>query len=504
MTERKPNIIYIYADDLGRGLLSCYGQKHYKTPNIDRLANEGVRFEQYYGCSYCAPARASLLTGRHDCHAGEWTVTKGGIYKELSTGNMNFHEIRELIHKTGIQAKPEDVFLAELAKKAGYITGEIGKLEWGFATTPERMDRHGWDYHYGYYDHQRCHGFYPPFLFRNGERVDIPGNTHADCGNHPIGDTKEKAAVRHNREGKAVYSQDLFDEEILSFLRRHKDESFFLWHPSQLPHGPISIPEIHPDLIDNQELTDYEKEYASMVLRLDQTVGMILDELEALGIAENTAVFFSSDNGHEVYYDKPGRTNCVAWQGGEDLQGNSIDNIQSKFYSDTCGDVFNGNDGMAGLKRCNLEGGVRLPALMRWPGRIPPGTTSERLSANYDFLATVAEMTGESCPEGKDGISFLSSAIAPQRGDQDHDHVVYASFQGPALVDAEGWKLRYVAMNESFQLYFLPDDYREDNDLAHQYPERLERMKASLLKECDGDLKYGHAKIQMVDYDLSR
>lgn len=496
----KPNIIYIYADDLGRGMLSCYGQRHFRTPNIDRLAGEGTRFEQYYGCSYCAPARASLLTGRHDCHAGEWTVTRGGIYNNLSDGTMSYEAIRELIHKTGIQARPQDVFFPEIAKKAGYITGEIGKLEWGFATTPERMQRHGWDYHYGYYDHQRCHGFYPPFLFRNGERVDIPGNTHADCGKHPDGDTPENAAIRHNMDGKAVYSQDLFDEEILAFIRRHKEQPFLLWHPSQLPHGPTSIPEIHPEVADNENLTEYEKEYASMVLRLDQTVGMILDELDAQDIADNTIVFFSSDNGHEIYYARPGRTTYVGWDGGEDLAGNPVDNITSKFYSDTCGDVFDGNDGMAGLKRCNLEGGVRLPAMMRWPGHIQPGTVCDRLSANYDFLPTLADIVGVDCPEGKDGQSFLKAVRGDSDARQDPAYVVYASLQGPALVMADGWKLRYVTMNESFQLYYLPDDYREDKDLAAEQPDRVERMRDILVRECDGDLKYGHAQVQCVSY----
>jgi arylsulfatase A-like enzyme len=497
----KPNIIYIYADDLGRGMLSCYGQGHFRTPNIDRLAIEGVRFEQYYGCSYCAPARASLLTGRHDCHAGEWTVTRGGIYEELSHGTMTFDDIREVIHKTGIQSGSDDIFLAEVAKQAGYVTGEIGKLEWGFATTPERMDRHGWDYHYGYYDHQRCHGFYPPFLFRNGEKVEIPGNTRADCGSHPGADTPENAKIRHNRDGKAVYSQDLFDEEILAFINRHKDEPFFLWHPSQLPHGPISIPEIHPTLADNNELTMLEKEYASMVLRLDRTVGIILDELDKLGIADNTIVFFSSDNGHEIYYDKPDRTNCVAYSGGKDIKGNLIDQIDTKYYSDTCGDIFDGNDGMAGLKRCNLEGGVRLPALMRWPGKITPGTVCNRLSANYDFLPTLADIVGGEYPKVKDGISFMNAALNGDQQEEGHDYVVYASYQGPALVMADGWKLRYVTMNDSFQLYYLPEDYREEHDRSSEFPAKVAELHEILVQECDGDLKYGHAQIQHVEYN---
>lgn len=143
MSER-PNVIHIYADDLGRGMLSCYGQKQFRTPNIDRIAAGGIRFDRAYSCVLCAPARASLLNGRHDCHAGAWTFTKGNVYTMISSGRMTFEEVREVINNTGIQAGPDDVFLAQLFKQAGYATGEIGKLEWGFATTPERMERHGW------------------------------------------------------------------------------------------------------------------------------------------------------------------------------------------------------------------------------------------------------------------------------------------------------------------------------------------------------------------------
>jgi len=143
---------------------------------------------------------------------------------------------------------------------------------------------------------------------------------------------------------------------------------------------------------------------------------------------------------------------------------------------------------------------VRLPALMRWPGHIPPGTVSHRLSANYDFLPTVAEIAGVPCPARKDGRSFLGSVLAGDANRQGDDYIVYASFHGPALVTADGWKLRYIAMNDSFQLYFLPDDYREEHDLAPQHPTRVEELREILIRECDGDLKYGHAQIREVRY----
>ena len=152
-----PNIILIFADDLGRGMLSCYGQQHFETPNIDRLANEGMKFNHAYGCAFCAPSRASMLTGIHDCHEGTWTYTQGGLYNRLSAGELTLDQITESLHTTGLQAGPDDVFLAQIPEEAGYVTGQIGKLEWGFATTGARIRRHGWQYHYGYYDHQRCH-----------------------------------------------------------------------------------------------------------------------------------------------------------------------------------------------------------------------------------------------------------------------------------------------------------------------------------------------------------
>lgn len=486
MTD-KPNIILIYADDLGRGMLSCYGQQHFETPNIDRLANEGMRFNHAYGCAFCAPSRASMLTGIHDCHEGRWTYTKAGIYKSISTGEMNPDEISELIHTTGLQASADDVFLAQIAEHAGYATGQIGKLEWGFATTANRIQRHGWHYHYGYYDHQRCHGFYPPFLFENGNLIKFPGNTHADCGKHPNSESDENREIRRNREGKTVYSQDIFNDKIIEYLRAHKNEPFFLYHPSQLPHGPISIPEIHPDVKHINGLTLYEKEYASMILKLDETVGIILDELEDLGIDDRTMIVFTSDNGHEVYYRQEGRT--AGRQ--HDLAGERLDDITSKFYSETCGDIFNGNDGMAGLKFSSWEGGTRLPFIVRYPGMIMPESVSEHKLANYDLMPTFAELLGVDSPEDKDGLSFLPSLLDQPDNQSSHQCIVYASRLGPALVTSDGWKLRYINKTDSFQLYNLEEDYREENDIVAEHPDLVNRLSNWLLNACDGNYYNG-------------
>jgi arylsulfatase A-like enzyme len=494
-SARPPNVVFIYADDLGRGMLSAYGQRHFRTPNIDRLAREGLRFTHAYGCAFCAPARASLLTGRHDCHRGGWTFSSG-IYRRYTEGRLTLDQVSDLLHTTGLNPGPDDVFLAEIAREAGCATGQIGKLEWGFSTTDREIRRHGWDEHYGYYDHAECHGFYPPHLFENGRRVDIPGNTRPDFGKMPDGESPANHARRRDLAGCAVYSQDLFDERLIDFLRRHRDRPFFLYHPSQLPHGPISIPAIDPAVRDAPGLTDYEKEYASMVLRLDRTVGRILDELQRLGIDDRTAVFFCADNGHSVYYRQQGR--C---EEGRNLRtGEAYDNVATKFYSDLSGDVFDGNDGMAGLKFSNWEGGVRIPFVARWPGRIPAGAVSDLLMANYDFLPTMAEMLGRRPPAGIDGRSYLAELLGDRERQARHEHVVFASGLGPALVTSDGWKMRHVRLPKvnRYQLFRLGDDPREERDLVGEERAVVERLSTTLLRECDGSFLNGMPETHRV------
>ena len=491
-----PNVILIYADDLGRGMLSCYGQQYFETPNIDRLAHEGMWFNHAYGCAFCAPSRASMLTGLHDCYRGTWTYTQGGFYHRLSAGELTLDEVSEVIHTTGLQARPDDVFLAQIPEAAGYVTAQIGKLEWGFATTGARVRRHGWQYHYGYSDHQRCHGFYPPFLFENGQPVPIRGNTHADCGVHPNTESEENLARRRDSRGKAVYSQDIFNEKIVAFLRSHQDVPFFLYYPSQLPHGPIAVPDIHPAVRSVSELTTFEKEYASMILKLDETVGIILDELEHLGIDDRTMILFCSDNGHEVYARQEGRTSGRQ----RDLAGEPFDEITTKFYSETGGDVFNGNDGMGGLKFSSWEGGTRIPYIVRWPGWIAPGSLSDYMLTNYDLMPTFAELIGMECPAGKDGISFLPTLLDVPEARQHRDWVVYASRLGPALVTSDGWKLRYIHSTDTFQLYDLNTDYREENDISADHPDLVIRLSGWLLNACDGDYQHGTPQAHFAVY----
>jgi len=485
---KNPNIILIYADDLGIGLLGHEGQQIIETPNIDKLAAEGLRFENAYSSMLCAPARATLLTGLHDCHADKFEITSAGIYKKIGTGELTPYQVETMIGAHLTPAPADRVFLGQAAKEAGYVTAQYGKLEWGFASTHEQMKQHGWDHYFGYLDHVRAHGFYPPYLFGNGGMTDVNGNIQSDCGKSGEPETEATFLERWDMSGKAIYSQDIFMDSILSFLGAHKDQPFFLYFPTQLPHGPVSVPEVHPDFVNDTLLTQIEKEYASMVKMLDDHVGKIMQELQNLQIDDQTLVIFTSDNGHEIYYAQEGR---VQKPYTHMETGEVFDDLVSKYYSESAGDVFNGNGGRAGMKRSNLQGGLEVPLIVRWPGRIQAGSVSKRLVASYDFLPTLAEITGYSGSFSSDGLSFYGE-LTGEGPAEEHNFIVFSSFQGPALITSEGWKLRSYLEQDTFELYYLPDDFREERDLADTYPEKVSKLKEKLLVACEGDFSHGH------------
>ncbi|MBD8488745.1 arylsulfatase [Echinicola sp. CAU 1574] len=484
---KQPNIILIYADDFGKGLLSHEGQKYIRTPHIDQLAKQGIKFTNATGSMLCAPARAALISGLHDCHEVGFEVSRGQLYKNISTGKYAHEEIENMINQ-GLSPIPSDqIFLGQIAQKAGYKTAQFGKLEWGFSASHHQMERHGWDHYLGYLDHNRAHGFYPPFLFENGQMIQIPGNTRMDCGKSIEMETPAAYQERWDMTGKETYSQNLFMENVLAFIRSNKENPFFLYFPTQLPHGPVAIPKVHPEIAKIDELTQIEKEYASMVKLLDDNVGQIMAELENQGIAENTMVIFTSDNGHEIYYTQQNRvlkpyTNMET--------GKRFDNLDHKYYSELAGDIFNGNDGRAGMKRSNLQGGLEVPLIVKWPGKIKPGSSSDLLVTNYDFLPTLAEIVGFEEKFTTDGVSFLPALLGKDQ-QKKHEYIVHSSFEGPTLITQEGWKIRYFIQKDTFELFYLPDDYKETHDLSEQYPEKLVHLKSKLLSACDGDFKNG-------------
>lgn len=290
-------------------------------------------------------------------------------------------------------------------------------------------------------------------------------------------------------EGKTVYSENIIMEKLLSFIDRNNSNKtgvpFFLYFPTQLPHGPTSIPEVHKDFKDDTRLTQWDKEYASMVKMLDDDVGRIHKKLQDLNILENTIIVFTSDNGHEVYYPKEGRTTKK-----ETLLGEPFDNVKIRFTSENTGDIFDGNDGMSGKKRDNWEGGTRVPLFWFWKNKIKAGTVSNQMVSNYDFLNTLAEVVGVEEIKEKDGRSYAQTLFGGQS--EKRDYTVYSSKFGPAIVTQKGWKVRYVTKKNIFQLYYLPEDYEEVKNLAEKNPEKLETLKTILFEECDRDWNNGY------------
>ncbi len=456
-SSNKPNVILIYADDLGAGLLGCYGQKIIKTPNIDRLAKEGMQFGHSHGCMYCAPARASLLTGLHDSHRGAWNITRGGIVIQQDMGKISQEQVDKTLSRA-VQAQPGELFLGQLAQKAGYKTAQFGKLDWGFTTTHERLKRHGWDHYLGYMDHQRAHGFYPTYLWLNGEKLPLNGNTHHNAGKTRESgfDSPEATKVRRNKNGKVHYSQNVFIKHILKYIEENKNRPFFLFHSTQLPHGPVDIPEVHPDFVNDDRLTPVEKEYASMVKMLDDHVGLIMAKLKELNLDKNTMVVFTADNGHELYYVK-----------------NKGRGRRREYHGEI--DTFRGAMDLAGLKWTNWEGGIHVPLIVRWPGKIKQGSESDLLTAGYDYMPTFAEVMGVKVPKGKDGVSFLPTLLGKKQNLREYIIV------NKAVITSNGWKL--VKQKDKLLLFNLKNDPGERTDLSAKCPEKLKELEAILSRE---------------------
>ena len=480
-SNKLPNVIFIYADDMGKGMLSYYKQKHITTPNIDKIFKEGVSFSRSYGCHFSAPARASMLTGYHDCRTNDkWNITRGGSLRFADTSKVAAAEKR--LDRTNVYLPKGDLYLPQVFKKAGYITAQFGKLDYGFASTRKQLTAHGWDYYYGYLDHVRCHGFYPPYLFDNGKIDMISGNTDIKCGKNSETKLDGSIELRMDRTGKAQYSQDIFMNKILTYIHQHKNDLFFLYHPTQLPHGPVSIPFIDPEVVGNKDLSESEKMYASMLKKLDRNVGEIMQELDQLGLTKKTLIIFSSDNGHELYYGHPGMSkhhlkNIITNQ--------KVDHYKVKFYSKTCGDVFNGNYGMAGLKRSNLDGGAHIPLAYYWPGHIDGGRICNQLVSNYDMIPTFCELFGLPKLTEKSGISYARFLLYKHAKKFDSKRcVVNNSFMGPSIVRNDGWKLRYFIPSEVFELYNLFEDPAEHNNVIKENPEIANELRKELYKEC--------------------
>lgn len=417
----KPNILFILADDLGYGELGCYGQKWIQTPRLDRLAAAGLRFTDCYaGSTVCAPSRCVLMTGLHTGHCR----VRGNALVPL---------------------EPEDVTVAEVLQSAGYVTGLIGKWGLGEAGSPGIPNRQGFDYWFGYLNQHHAHNYYPTFLWRNHEQVRLPNEVPGTTPERPFGTGVASKRVE--------YSHDRFIREALEFIERHKDRPFFLYLALTIPHANneagkegMEVPDYGP--YKDRDWPAPEKGRAAMITRMDADIGRVLDRLRDLDLDRKTIVFFSSDNG-------PHR------EGGSDPE------------------FFGSSGPLRGFKRSLHDGGIRVPMLVCWPGRIRPGVSNLPWGF-WDVLPTLAELAGATPPAGLDGISVVPTLLG--RPDQRrHDFMYWEFHEGGSqqAVRMGPWKA-IRPWGGTLRLYDLRSDIGEEHDIAREHPDVVAKIEAYL------------------------
>lgn len=436
-SAEKPNVIYILADDLGYGDLSCYGQQKFETPNIDRLASEGMKFTAHYsGNTVCTPSRAVLMTGQHSGHC---------------------HVRGNLGGETGAPLDPKMIVLPELFKAAGYATGAFGK--WGLGQTHLEGNAnpltHGFDEYYGWKSQSIAHTYYPTTVVHNGKEVPLESGTYI---HQPI--------LKHAREF------------IASNAKTNKP--FFCYIPTAIPHAAMHAPqELHEKWrkrlpqFDNKigkygaagepcpDVVNPIAGFAAMMEHLDNEVGKTLQLLQTLGIDDNTLIMFASDNGAHK-------------EGGHD----------PAFWNST------GN--LRGYKRDMHEGGIRSPMLARWPGVIKPGSTSEHVSGFQDLLPTMASLLGQPIPKQNDGISFLPTLKGETSTQEEHEYLYFEFCKGAKqrifsqAVRVGDWKA-YREKGKAMQLFDLGKDPYEQNNIASGHPKVIAKMH-TIIKEAHVDL----------------
>lgn len=454
-SAERPNIIYIYADDLGYAEIGPYGQEKIKTPNLDRMANEGMRFTDHYTSTpVCAPARCMLLTGKHGGHSyirGNYEM--GGFPDSLEGGQMPL---------------PEGTYtVAKMLKQAGYVTALTGKWGLGMHNTTGSPLRQGFDYYFGYLDQKQAHNFYPTHLWENDESLKL--NNPAIFVHKTIDSAKATDDDFNYFKGKE-YAPELMTQKALQFIQTNKNRPFFLYMPYTIPHVSLQAPAEYiaqyKDKFDDKPYygqkgyasAKYPRAtYAAMISFLDAQVGLIMQHIQKLGLDENTIIMFSSDNG-------------TTFNGGVDYR------------------FFNSVASMRGLKMDVFEGGIREPFLVRWPKRVKANSINTHISAQYDVMATLAELTGQDAGN-TDGISFLSTLIGKENQQQKHQYLYfeYPEKGGQLAIRLGDWKGVKLNVREGdgskWMLFDLKKDRNETTDLASQYPKIIEQLDLIVQKE---------------------
>jgi arylsulfatase A-like enzyme len=423
----KPNIIFVLADDLGYGDLGCYGQKQIQTPNIDGLADDGMRFTDHYaGTTVCAPSRCSLMTGLHTGHT-------------YIRGNSEVQPMGQL-------PLPENTAtLPKLLHEAGYRTALIGKWGLGGPGSTGTPNKQGFDYFFGYLCQRHAHNYYPEFLFRNDERVPLK--------NKVPGGRLDGAGVATE---KVEYSYDLMEQEALRFVEENKKGPFFLYLAVTIPHANneggkkgMEVPDY--GIYADKDWPEPDKGRAAMITRLDRGVGRLVQKLKDLGIDENTMVFFTSDNG-------PHR------EGGANPE------------------FFHSSGPLHGIKRDLYEGGIRVPLLARWPGRIKAGAVTDHVSAFWDFLPTLAELAGTEPPADIDGISMLPTLFGRPERQRKHEFLYWEFHEGGSkqAVRMSRWKAVRLSPSAKLELYDLQTDLGETNNIADSHSDVVAKISKYL------------------------
>ena len=423
---RKPNIIFVMADDLGYGDLGCYGQQQIRTPNIDRMAVEGMRFTDHYaGSTVCAPSRCSLMTGVHTGHT-------------YVRGNREIQPMGQLPLPSGTMTLPR------MLKKAGYTTALVGKWGLGGPDSTGIPNRQGFDHFFGYLCQRHAHNYYPEFLFRNEQRVPLR--------NKVAGNRADGAGVATE---KVDYSYDLMEAEALRFVEENKNGPFFLYMAVTLPHANNEAGKRGMEVPDygvyaGTDWPEPQKGHAAMITRLDRGVGRLLRKLTELGIDENTVVFFTSDNG-------PHR------EGGADPE------------------FFDSNGPLRGIKRDLYEGGIRVPLVVRWPGRIEAGAVTDHVSAFWDFMPTFATLSGGRASADSDGLCMVPTLLGAP-GKQRRHRFLYWEFHERGSTQAVRFG-RWKAVRSAggpLELYDLQNDIGETDNVADRHPEVVAKIEEYL------------------------
>jgi len=417
-----PNIVFIMSDELAYFELSHMGNPYIRTPNIDRMAAEGIRFTQALAAApVCAPLRGALMTGKHMGHAS--VRANGG----------------------GTPLRADEVTIASMLKQKNFATGGFGKWGAGGRDSTGVPEKHGFDVFFGYYDQVHAHSFFPPYLIRNSEEVKLEGN---------IG----------GRQGK-TYSHYAIMDEALEFIKTNHQKPFFCYLPITPPHGMYDIPADDPawKLYENDawikdpKISQDTKNYAAMVSMVDHNLQQVLDLLKELELEQNTIVFFTGDNG--------GQDRFRSQQHPRGFFGPNVNPVNNVEFRGGKGNLY--------------EGGLRIPFIVRWPGKITPGQTSDLLFNQVDILPTLAELTGTQAPKDVDGLSILPELIGQQQAgrEQEQHRFLYWEFGSQTAVRMKNWKAIQSKKNRPWELYDLDQDLSEAHDVAQQHPEIINQMK---------------------------